>query len=93
MGGHAALKDFGGLMAARYLLGAAEAAAVPGTSLMIGMFYQRQEHALRHGFWFLGQSLGIMLAGLLSFGVAHIKSGVGAWKVRPASSRLADLDF
>ncbi|KIL83619.1 hypothetical protein FAVG1_13170 [Fusarium avenaceum] len=80
VGGHAALKDFGGLMAARYLLGAAEAAAIPGTSLMIGMFYQRQEHALRHGFWFLGQSLGIMLAGLLSFGVANIKSGVGAWK-------------
>lgn len=68
-------------MAVRALLGAAEAAAIPGFSLLTGMFYKRQEHALRHGFWFIGNSLGIMIAGLLSFGIAHIKSGIGAWKV------------
>lgn len=68
-------------MAVRALLGAAEAAAIPGFSLLTGMFYSRREHALRHGFWFIGNSLGIMLAGILSFGIAHIKSGIGAWKV------------
>lgn len=81
IGCHAALKNFGGLMAVRALLGAVEAAAIPGFSLLTGMFYKRQEHALRHGFWFIGNSLGIMIAGLLSFGIAHIKSGIGAWKV------------
>ncbi len=71
-------------MAVRALLGAAEAAAIPGFSLLTGMFYKRREHALRHGFWFLGNSLGIMLAGILSLGIAHIKSGIGAWKVGAA---------
>lgn len=52
------------------------------------MFYKRQEHALRHGFWFIGNSLGVMIAGLLSFGIAHIKSGIGAWKVRCADSNF-----
>ena len=69
-------------MAVRALLGAAEAAAIPGFSLLTGMFYSRKEHALRHGFWFIGNSLGIMLAGILSFGIAHVKTGIGAWRVR-----------
>ncbi|KAK5054529.1 hypothetical protein LTR84_001420 [Exophiala bonariae] len=80
IGCHATLKNFGGLMAVRALLGMAEAAAIPGFSLLTGMFYKRQEHALRHGLWFIGNSLGIMIAGLLSFGIAHVKSGIGAWK-------------
>lgn len=80
-------------MAVRALLGAAEAAAIPGFSLLTGMFYKRQEHPLRFGFWFLGNSVGIALAGLISFGIAHIKSGIGAWKVRVACSKLSDPGF
>ncbi|RVX66506.1 hypothetical protein B0A52_09791 [Exophiala mesophila] len=82
IGCHAATKNFTGIMVVRFFLGAAEAAAIPGFSLMTGMWYKRKEHPLRHGFWFLGTSLGIMLAGLLSFGVAHIGTdgGSGPWK-------------
>jgi ACS family allantoate permease-like MFS transporter len=69
-------------MAVRYLLGVTEAAAIPGFSLMTGMWYKREEHPLRHGFWFLGTSVGIMLAGLVSFSIAHIKSEPGPWRVR-----------
>lgn len=68
-------------MAARLCLGLAEAAVAPGCSLILGMWYKREEHALRHGYWYLGTSTGIVLSGLLSFGVAHVKEGLGAWKV------------
>ena len=75
-------------MAVRFFLGAAEAAVIPGFSLMTGMWYKRQEHALRHGFWFLGTSFGIMVAGLISFGVAHVKVRPGPWKVSESASAL-----
>jgi hypothetical protein len=55
----AAVHSFGGLMATRFVLGAAEAAAIPCFSIMTGMFYKREEHPLRHGYWFLGTSLGM----------------------------------
>ena len=58
IGCHAATKNFTGIMVVRFFLGAAEAAAIPGFSLMTGMWYKRKEHPLRHGFWFLGTSLG-----------------------------------
>jgi MFS transporter, ACS family, allantoate permease len=82
IGCHAATRNFTGIMIVRFFLGAAEAAAIPGFSLMTGMWYKREEHPLRHGFWFLGTSTGIILAGILSFGIAHIKGGNGPWRVR-----------
>lgn len=81
IGAHAACRNFGGLMAVRLFLGFAEAAIAPGCSLILGMWYKREEHALRHGYWYLGTSTGIALSGFLSFGVAHVKKGLGAWRV------------
>lgn len=44
---HAACKNFGGLMAARFFLGVGEAAIAPGFALLTGMFYKREEQPLR----------------------------------------------
>lgn len=44
---HAACKNFGGLMAARFFLGVGEAAIAPGFALLIGMFYKREEQPMR----------------------------------------------
>lgn len=44
---HAAAKDFGGLMAARFFLGVGEAAIAPGFGLVTGMFYKREEQPSR----------------------------------------------
>ncbi|KEF57994.1 uncharacterized protein A1O9_05917 [Exophiala aquamarina CBS 119918] len=76
----AACKNFGGLMSVRFLLGAAEAAILPGSSLLTGMWYKREEHPLRHGAWFLGTSLGVMCGGLLAYAIAHIQGGIGPWR-------------
>lgn len=45
---HAACKNFGGLMAARFFLGIGEAAIAPGFALLTGMFYKREEQPLRY---------------------------------------------
>jgi MFS family permease len=45
---HAACKNFGGLMAARFFLGVGEAAIAPGFALLTGMFYKREEQPLRY---------------------------------------------
>lgn len=81
IGTHAACKNFAGLVTVRFFLGFVEGAVAPGCSLILGMWYKREEHALRHGYWYLGSSLGIMLSGIISFGVAHVKKGLGAWRV------------
>ncbi|KAK5062819.1 hypothetical protein LTR84_004894 [Exophiala bonariae] len=76
----AACKNFEGLMAVRFLLGAAESAIIPGSSLITGMWYKRAEHPLRHGAWFVGTSVGVMCGGLLAYAIAHIEGGIGPWK-------------
>ncbi|KAL4897133.1 major facilitator superfamily domain-containing protein [Aspergillus ambiguus] len=77
---HAATHNFAGIMAARFLLGAAEAAVSPGFSLITGMWYLREEQPLRHGLWFAGNSIATAFGGLIAYGVAHIRNSVAAWK-------------
>lgn len=68
-------------MAVRFLLGAAESCILPGSSLITGIWYKREEHPLRHGAWFMGTSFGVMCGGLLAYAIAHIEGGIGPWKV------------
>lgn len=44
---HAASKDFATLATARFFLGVAEAAVVPGFSLITGLFYKKEEQPIR----------------------------------------------
>lgn len=53
----------------------------PGFSLITGMWYTREEQPLRHGVWFLGNSIGLMFGGLIAYGIAHISGGIGSWRV------------
>lgn len=77
----AACKNFAGLAVVRILLGCAEATLLPGSSLITSMWYKREEHPLRIGAWFLGTSIGVMCSGVLTYGIAHIKGGIGPWRV------------
>lgn len=44
---HAASKDFATLATARFFLGVAEAAVVPGFALITGLFYKKEEQPIR----------------------------------------------
>lgn len=76
----AACFNAGGLLAARFFLGAAEAAIAPGQTIIISMFYKRREQPLRHAVWFLGNTCAGAFGGLLNYGISHIES-IAPWKV------------
>jgi MFS family permease len=74
---HAACKNWGGLMAARFFLGVGgtsphldlssntnvspEASIAPGFALITGMFYTREEQPARQAAWFIGNSIAVLL--------------------------------
>jgi MFS family permease len=78
---HGACNNFGELMAARFCLGAAEAAIAPGFSLIVSMFYTRDEQPLRQGLWYAGNCIANIFGGLLCFGIGHIQSSLATWRV------------
>ncbi|KAJ3731640.1 MFS general substrate transporter [Lentinula guzmanii] len=50
---HAACKSFGGLFAARFILGICEGSITAGFMIVSSMFYTRKEQTLRVGYWCL----------------------------------------
>ncbi|GKT50983.1 putative transporter [Colletotrichum spaethianum] len=70
----------GGLLANRIMLGVAEAAIAPGLSIVISMWYKRSEQPLRHGAWFLGNTIAGIFGGIVAYAIGHIES-IAPWKV------------
>ncbi|KAK7013848.1 MFS general substrate transporter [Favolaschia claudopus] len=71
---HAACKNFGGLFAARLVLGMCEGSITAGFMIVSSMFYTRTEQTLRVGYWFLMNGTAQIITGFVSFGTLHIKS-------------------
>ncbi|PYH85662.1 MFS general substrate transporter [Aspergillus uvarum CBS 121591] len=79
---HAAVKTFGGLMAARFFLGVGEAAIAPGFSLITGMFYRRDEQPARQSAWFLGNCIATVIGGVVAYGIGNIKvHSIASWQL------------
>ncbi|KAL5363352.1 major facilitator superfamily domain-containing protein [Aspergillus floccosus] len=79
---HAAAKNFGGLMAARFFLGVGEAAIAPGFSLITGMFYKREEQPARQAAWFLGNCISTIVGGVVAYGIGSVKdTAVNSWQL------------
>ncbi|KAH9958006.1 major facilitator superfamily domain-containing protein [Russula dissimulans] len=57
---HAACKSFGGLFAVRFILGMCEGSITAGFMIVSTMFYTRNEHTVRVGYWFLMNGTGLM---------------------------------
>jgi ACS family hexuronate transporter-like MFS transporter len=66
----AATRSFGGLLACRTVLGAAEAAGIPSTGKAHGTYLQPHELAFGTAFAQIGNSLGLILAPLLVAAIA-----------------------
>ncbi|GAT29615.1 allantoate permease [Aspergillus luchuensis] len=77
---HAATTNFTGLMVARFFLGCAEASVTPGFGLLTSLWYRTSEQPLRHGIWFCGNSLSLVLGNAIAVGIWQIQDSLASWK-------------
>lgn len=76
----ALVKNYGGLVAARFFLGITEAPFYPGATYMLSIFYTRREVAARIAVLYCAQILATGFAGLIAAGVFAGMSGLGGLK-------------
>ncbi|KAM3438979.1 hypothetical protein NHJ13734_003976 [Beauveria thailandica] len=74
-------KDFGGLMAARLLLGAFEASVAPTFIAVVQMWYRRREQTTRNAAWYAMLGIVNMLGSLLTYGLGHIDSHLHSYQI------------
>ncbi|TKY90603.1 hypothetical protein EX895_000601 [Sporisorium graminicola] len=78
LGAHAACKNYGQLVAVRFLLGWFEAALTPAFILLTGRFYTKQEQVTRTSIWFANNGWAQILGGGISYALqvqkpSHLK--------------------
>ncbi|KAI0126071.1 major facilitator superfamily domain-containing protein [Xylariales sp. AK1849] len=76
----AACSSFGGLAAARFILGVTEATISPGFVAVTGIWWTRQEQAGRSALWVSFLGVGSFIGVLLAYGIGHITGGLNPWR-------------
>lgn len=76
----ATVTSYHGLLTQRFFLGFCEAGAGPGFSLMIPLFWKRQEQPLRYSLWYMSQGVGGFLGPMMVYGIGHIHGDLSPWK-------------
>ncbi|TGJ79652.1 hypothetical protein E0Z10_g9114 [Xylaria hypoxylon] len=66
----ASVKNFGGALAIRFFLGAAEAAVSPGFVLFTSQWYTTPEQGTRVSWWFSFNGWGQIVGGTVAYGIA-----------------------
>ena len=80
--GMVGVKDFGGLMALRLLLGIFEACVGPAWMLITSMFWTRDEQPLRMCIWLGCNGIGSMMGAGLAWGLGHTHDGaLSPWQL------------
>ncbi|KAJ6088537.1 hypothetical protein N7486_009798 [Penicillium sp. IBT 16267x] len=76
------IRNFGGLIAMRLLLGAFEAGLFPGCVYLISMYYKRHELQWRMNLFFSASILAGAFGGLLAYLIANLdgKAGYAGWR-------------
>uniref|UniRef100_A0A060SXI4 ARAD1A13354p n=1 Tax=Blastobotrys adeninivorans TaxID=409370 RepID=A0A060SXI4_BLAAD len=72
----AAINNFAGLAAMRFLLGFFEACVMPSFLVITQMWYTRTEQVLIFALWSCMPGVQIMVGGLLAYGVSHYDNGI-----------------
>ncbi|KAF2018536.1 putative MFS transporter [Aaosphaeria arxii CBS 175.79] len=76
----AIVKDYHGMLAARFVLGVVEAPFYPGGLYMISMFYTRKETASRLSIFYTGNLLASAFSGLIAAGIFEGLDGRNGWE-------------
>ncbi|KAL4797684.1 major facilitator superfamily domain-containing protein [Aspergillus venezuelensis] len=77
----AAVQDWSGLMALRFILGAAEAAFGPGSPYLLSFFYGKRELGLRCGLFVSAAPLANTFAGALAYGITSGHPKLTSWRL------------
>nr|POF27636.1 putative transporter [Quercus suber] len=81
----AAVQDFGGAVAIRFLLGVCEAAVTPGFVLLTSQWYTNKEQGTRTGIWVSFNGWAQILGGLVAYGIAKGtadgQTSLAGWKI------------
>ncbi|KAJ5591115.1 hypothetical protein N7450_005087 [Penicillium hetheringtonii] len=72
------VKNYGGLLATRLMLGVAEAGLYPGVAYYITLWYPRHRAQYRQALFFSAASIAGAFSGLLAYGIAKM-DGVGGY--------------
>ncbi|KAJ5473567.1 hypothetical protein N7475_003133 [Penicillium sp. IBT 31633x] len=81
----AAVKNYPGAIAIRFMLGVFEAAVTPGFALLTSQWYTKQEQGIRVNIWFSFNGVGQIFGGLVAYGIAvgteKHGSAIEPWKI------------
>ncbi|KZL65271.1 major facilitator superfamily transporter [Colletotrichum tofieldiae] len=77
----AAAHNFGGLLTARFFLGAFEASVAPSFVAITQMWWRRREQTLRISYWYAMNGFTNMFGSLITYGLGHISSPLKEYQV------------
>jgi MFS transporter, ACS family, allantoate permease len=81
----AAVENFSGAVAIRFMLGVCEAAVTPGFALITSQWYTKKEQGTRTGIWFSFNGWAQILGGLVAYGIAvgtdKHPAAISGWKI------------
>ncbi|KAK1579574.1 major facilitator superfamily transporter [Colletotrichum navitas] len=77
----AAAHNFGGLMTARFFLGAFEASVAPSFVAITQMWWRRREQTLRISYWYAMNGFTNMFGSLITYGLGHISSPLKEYQI------------
>ncbi|CAG7972192.1 unnamed protein product [Penicillium salamii] len=81
----AAVSNYPGAIAIRFMLGVFEAAVTPGFALLTSQWYTKYEQGIRVNIWFSFNGVGQMLGGVVAYGIAvgtaKHGSSIEPWKI------------
>lgn len=81
----AAVENFSGAVAIRFMLGVCEAAVTPGFALFTSQWWTKAEQGTRTGIWFSFNGFAQIFGGLVAYGIAigveRHGAGLAAWKI------------
>jgi MFS family permease len=78
----AAPTTYGGFLAVRFFLGAAEGAVSPAFITITSLWYKKSEHALRIGCWITCNALAQIVGAAMMYGIGeHNTTSLAAWRL------------
>ncbi|KAJ5207275.1 Major facilitator superfamily domain general substrate transporter [Penicillium cf. griseofulvum] len=81
----AAVSNYSGAIAIRFMLGVFEAAVTPGFALLTSQWYTKQEQGSRVNIWFSFNGVGQIFGGVVAYGIAvgaeKHGSSIDPWKI------------